>query len=111
MKGFEVKNLQGTGRYLYIDNILLSPKRPPQVKIELEVKLQSGDIRRKSKVFDVGDNLYHESGLHQYDGFVISEINPYNNSVTFMNGEVIKKGEVVGDVTEEMMKRVQIRET
>lgn len=111
VKGFEVKNLQGTGRYLYIDNILLSPKRPPQVKIELEVKLQSGEIRRKSKVFDVGDNLYHESGLHQYDGFVISEINPYNNSVTFMNGEVIKKGEVVGDVTEEMMKRVQIRET
>lgn len=111
VKGFEVKNLQGTSGYLYIDNILLSPKRPPQVKIELEIKLQSGVIRRKSKVFDVGDNLYHESGLHQYDGFVISEINPYNNSVTFMNGEVIKKGEVVGDVTEEMMKRVQIRET
>ena len=111
VKGFEIKNLQGTSGYLYIDNILLSPKRPPQVKIELEVKLQSGEIRRKSKVFDVGDNLYHESGLHQYDGFVITDINPYNNSVTFMNGEVIKKGEVVGDVTEEMMKRVQIRET
>ncbi len=38
VKGFEVKNLRGTGGYLYLGNIVLSPKRPPEARIELEVK-------------------------------------------------------------------------
>lgn len=47
----------------------------------------------------------------QYKGYTISEIDPLRGTVTFTNGEVIKAGDVVGDVSEKDMRRIQIRET
>lgn len=110
VKGFEVKNLRGTSSYLYLDNIVLSPKQPPMARIEIETKTASGTIVRKIKTFGVGDNLREESGLAQYDGFTVSEIN-VNGYVTFLNGTTIRRGEVIGDTNELNMQRVQIRET
>lgn len=40
VKGFEVKNFRGTDQYLYMESIVLSPKKPPQVRMELEVRQQ-----------------------------------------------------------------------
>jgi type III restriction enzyme len=57
VKGFEVKNLRGTSSYLYLDNIVLSPKQPPMARIEIETKTASGNIVRKIKTFGVGDSL------------------------------------------------------
>lgn len=110
VKGFEVKNLKGTSSYLYLDDIVLSKNNPPVAKIELEVQTASG-IRKQSKKFDIHDDLYAESGLRQYEGFTISDINPYTDSITFLNGITIRKGEVYGDSSQEAMQRVQIRET
>lgn len=110
VKGFEVKNLRGTGGYLYLDEIALSPKRPPEARIEIEIKNASGSIVRKIKTFAVGDSLKSESGLAEYEGFVVSEIN-VNGYVTFLNGVTVRRGEVIGDTNELNMQRVQIRET
>ena len=110
VKGFEVKNLKGTSSYLYIDSIILSKTEPPMAKIDLEVNTATG-IRRKSMKFSKGDKLYSISGLKQYEGFDISEINPYTDTVTFLNGITLRKGEVFGDSSERWMQRVQIRET
>lgn len=110
VKGFEVKNLRGTSSYLYLDNIVLSPKQPPMARIEIETKTASGTIVRKIKTFGVGDSLREESELAQYDGFTVSEIN-VNGFVTFLNGTTIRRGEVIGDTNELNMQRVQIRET
>ena len=110
VKGFEVKNLKGASSYLYIDSIILSKNDPPMVKIDLEMITASG-IRRKSVKFGKGDKLYSVSGLKQYEGFDISEINPYTDTVTFLNGITLRKGEVFGDSNELAMQRVQIRET
>ena len=110
VKGFEVKNLKGTSSYLYIDSIILSKTEPPIVKIDLEVNTATG-IRRKSMKFGKGDKPYSVSGLKQYEGFDISDINPYNDTVTFLNGITLRKGEVFGDSSERWMQRVQIRET
>ena len=111
VKGFELKNLRGTNSYLYLENIILSPKHPPMARIEFETKNAAGNIVRKTKAFGVGDNLFAESGLAQYDGFVITEIN-VNGYVTFIkDGITIRRGEVIGDTTELHMQRVQIRET
>ena len=110
VKGFEVKNLKGTSSYLYIDSIILSKTEPPMVKIDLEVKTATG-IRRKSMKFGKGDKLQASSGLAQYEGFDITEINPYTDTVTFLNGITLRKGEVFGDSSERWMQRVQIRET
>ncbi len=110
VKGFEVKNLRGTSSYLYLDKIELSPKKPPMARIEYETKNASGTIVRKTKTFSMGDSLQQESGLAQYEGFIISEIHP-RGAVTFLNGTTIHYGEVIGDTNEQDMQRVQIRET
>lgn len=110
VKGFEIKNLRGLSSYLYLDSIVLSKNRPPMARINLEVNTASG-IKRQTRPFGVGDKLISESRLAQYEGFDISEIDPDANSVTFLNGITLHKGEVFGDTTELAMQRVQIRET
>lgn len=110
VKGFELKNLRGTSGYLYLDGIELSPKRPPTARIEIETKTASGAIVRKTKTFGTGDSLREESGLAEYEGFTLSEINA-KGYVTFLNGVTLRRGEVIGDTNELTMQRVQIRET
>ena len=111
VKGFEVKNLKGTGHYLYLDKFILSKNKPPIAVIEIEVKRANGEIRRELRRFDKGDDLQVESGLNQYDGFVISEIDPIHGTVTFLNGATIERGQVIGDSELKALQRVQIRET
>ena len=79
-------------------------------RIEIETKTASGSIVRKIKTFGVGDNLREESGLAEYDNFVVSDIHA-NGYVTFLNGVTIRRGEVIGNTNELNMQRVQIRET
>ncbi|MGN1050753.1 MAG: type III restriction-modification system endonuclease [Acutalibacteraceae bacterium] len=111
VKGFEVKNFRGTDSYLYLEQIVLSSKKPPMAKIELEIGYNKS-INRQTRILGVGDDLYYVSQeMEQYKGYTISEIDPLRGTVTFTNGEVIKAGDVVGDVSEKDMRRIQIRET
>ncbi|WPK67099.1 hypothetical protein EUCA11A_12520 [Eubacterium callanderi] len=111
VKGFEVKNFRGTDSYLYLEQIVLSSKKPPMAKIELEIGYNKS-INREPRILGVGDDLYYVSQeMEQYKGYTISEIDPLRGTVTFTNGEVIKAGDVVGDVSENDMRRIQIRET
>ena len=111
VKGFEVKNFRGTDGYLYLESFILSPKQPPKVRMELEIRYNKS-INRETRQLTVGDNLYFISGeMEQYRGFSVSQIDPIDGTVTFTNGDIIHKGEVVGDVSESDMRRVQIRET
>lgn len=112
VKGFEVKNLRGTDKYLYLQDIILSPNKPPMCKVEFEIKYDKS-TNREPRILGVGDNLYHKSNqMEQYkNGYTISEINPFTNTVTFLNGEVLHIGEVVGDVSDKDLRRIQIRET
>ena len=111
VKGFEVKNFRGTDKYLYLEQIVLSSKKPPMAKLELEIGYNKS-INREPRILGVGDNLFYVSQeMEQYKGFVISEIDPIRGCVTFTNGETIYTGDVVGDVSEKDMRRIQIRET
>ena len=111
VKGFEVKNFRGTDSYLFLERIVLSSKKPPMAKIELEIGY-SKSINRETRILGIGDDLYFASQeMEQYKGYTISEIDPLRDTVTFTNGEVIKAGDVVGDVSEKDMRRIQIRET
>ena len=115
--GFELKNLRGTNGYMYLDDMVLSPTKPPMARISIEVKNAAGEPRRHFKTLGVGDSLFVESNdLEQYRGYDIAEINPGNAAypigyVTFTNGVTIRKGEIIGDSNELHMQRVQIRET
>ena len=111
VKGFEVKNFRGTDSYLFLEQIVLSQKKPPMARIELEIAYNKS-INRETRILGVDDNLYHISQeMEQYRDYTISEIDPTRGTVTFTNGEVIHTGDVVGDVSEKDMRRIQIRET
>lgn len=112
VRGIQTRGLAGTNAYLYLEGIELSTKAPI-ARIELEVKLKSGEIKRQLRRLKFRDDLFAESGeLDQYrDGFVISQIDANNDTVEFVNGLVLKAGEANGDVSEGDIRRIQIRET
>lgn len=111
VKGFEIKNLRGTDGYLFLESIEISPKKPPMARIEMEIGYNKS-INRETRLVGVDDNLFDLSkGMEQYRGFRVNNIDPIYGTVSFTNGEIIRAGEVVGDVSEADLRRVQIRET
>ena len=119
VKGFELRNLRGTDGFVYLSKILLDPKKPPMARVTFEINYAKS-INRETRILSVGDNLYELSAgnngkmppLEQYkNGFVIKDINPIDNTITFLNGLVIAVDEVRGDISERDMRRIQIRET
>ena len=119
VKGFELRNLRGTDGFVYLSKILLDPKKPPMARVTFEVNYAKS-INRETRILSVGDNLYDLSAgnngkmprLEQYkNGFVIKDINPIDNTITFLNGLIIAVDEVRGDISERDMRRIQIRET
>ncbi|RCX18908.1 type III restriction enzyme [Anaerobacterium chartisolvens] len=111
VKGFELKNLSGTSRYLYLAAIVIDPKNPPRARLELEVK-RGGGIKREIQTLRVGDSLYTASkGLEEYKGISIAEIDPIRAMITFSNGDSLATGEASGNVNEDDIRRIQIRET
>ena len=111
VKGFEVKNLRGTDSYMFLEEIVISSKKPPMARIELEIGYKKS-INRETRIVGVGDDLFYVSQeMEQYKGYTVSSIDPIERTVTFLNGETISVGEVRGDVSEKDMRRIQIRET
>ncbi|WP_278372724.1 type III restriction-modification system endonuclease [Segatella bryantii] len=110
VKGITLQNLLGSQAYIYFDNIILSKNRAPEVKLEIEVQGATA-ARRQICKFSQGDSLYDISKLPAYKEFVITEINAYSNTIYFRNGDKLRKGEVMGDVSEKTIQQIQIRET
>jgi type III restriction enzyme len=112
VRGIQTRGLAGTNAYLYLEGIEIS-KKAPVARLEIEVKLASGEIKRQLKRLDFRDDLFAESGeLDQYrDGFTISQIDARNDTVEFTNGVVLRAGEATGDVSERDIRRIQICET
>ena len=111
VKGFDIKNLRGTDGYLYLEEIVVSPKKPPMARLEFEIGYNKS-INRETRIVEVDDDLYALSKeLEQYKGYHINDIDPINRRVTFTNGIKIETGEVLGDVNEKDIRRIQIRET
>ena len=111
VKGFDIKNLRGTDGYLFLEDIVISPKKPPMARLEFEISYDKS-INRETRIVGVDDDLYALSkGMEQYKGYHINEIDPIRGIVTFTNNVEIHTGEVLGDVSEKDIRRVQIRET
>lgn len=111
VKGFDIKNLRGTDSYLYLQQIDIAPDHPPYARLEFEVGYNKS-INRETRIIKVDDDLYALSkNMEQYKGYHVSDIDPISNRITFTNGVELHTGEVIGDVSEEDIRRVQIRET
>jgi type III restriction enzyme len=112
VKGFEMKNLRGTDKYVYLAEIVVAPNKPPRARLEFEVQLKTGTIKRDMQLLGVGDNLYDASNkLEQYKGLIVSDVDPTAKTVMFSNGDTLTTGVAAGDVNETDIRRIQIRET
>ena len=111
VKGISVSGSTATEGYIYIQSINLS-KGNPTATIEFDIKGKSG-IRKVSRIVTEGYNLFDNSGeLAEYkDGYTILRIDGRDSSVEFTNGKKLYAGDVIGSVSEEQLRRIQIRET
>lgn len=115
VRGITLNTHEGTHGYLYLEGIDLSSKKPPVARLLMEVKSSGGKISRLIRKVEKGDNLYPLSGeMEQYkEGYLVTdiEVTPDYQRLAFENGVELKIGEAIGDVSEEDMRRIQIRET
>ncbi len=112
VKGISIAGDGATGSYAYLAGINVSTNQNPTARLEFDCRGKSG-IAKTIKNCDEGDNLYALSGnLDEYkSGWLITHIDGRDNSVTFQNGTVLFAGDVIGNTSEEQLRRIQIRET
>ncbi len=97
---------------MFFEGIIISQTSSPVARIDMEVKLQSNQIRRKFQKVKQGDDLYELSGqLDQYRNFKVQDISSNNGLIKFSNGIALEVGDATGDITETEMRKLQIRET
>lgn len=111
VKGIVESGSTATEGYVYLESINLS-KANPTATLQFDFKGATG-VRKKSVKANLGFNLYEQSGgLDEYkNNFVVKHIDGRDNSVEFLNGIKIYAGDVIGKVSEEQLRRIQIRET
>lgn len=111
VKGISESGSTATESYVYLESVNLS-KAAPTATIQFDYKGASG-IRKITRTVSEGYNLYDNSGsMEEYkQGFVVSRIDGRDDSVEFLNGIKIYAGDVIGKVSEDQLRRIQIRET
>ena len=111
VKGITETGSTATESYVYLEGLNLS-KADPTATLLFDFKGATG-IRKKSMKVGIGFNLYDNSGnLDEYkNGFVVKSIDGRDDSVEFINGIKMYAGDVIGKVSEEQLRRIQIRET
>ena len=111
VKGITESGSTATEGYVYLEGINLS-KTDPTATLQFDFKGAKG-IRKKTVKVGIGFNLYDNSGgLDEYqNNFIIKFIDGRDNSVEFLNGIKIYAGDVIGKVSEDQLRRIQIRET
>ena len=111
VKGITESGSTATESYIYLESINLS-KAAPTATIQFDFKGASS-IRKITRTVSEGYNLYDNSGqMEEYkQGFVVSKIDGRDDSVEFINGIKLYAGDVIGKVSEDQLRRIQIRET
>ena len=111
VKGITESGSTATESYVYLESINLS-KAAPTATIQFDFKGNKG-VRKVSRIVNEGYNLYDNSGqMEEYKhGFVVSRIDGRDDSIEFINGIKIYAGDIIGQVSEEQIRRIQIRET
>jgi type III restriction enzyme len=110
VRGITVRGLPGAAAYLYLDGIEIAHGARPRARVELEVRSASG-ISRVVKRLGLGADLYGLSGgLDAYRGLVVTDIDANRDVIELGSGAVIALGQVTADVTDEVKRRIQIRE-
>ena len=118
VKKIEVKGIRQVGStatngYIYLNEIVVQKGKNPQARLSFDTLGVTGSVRQLTKLAGEGFDLYEQSGeLAEYkQNYVVKEIDGRAGTVTLLNGLVLREGDAVGEVTEDTMRRMQIRET
>ena len=111
VRGITVKHLAGSTAYLYVDGLEVGKGADfPKARVELEVQTAQG-IKRQVKRLSQGMNLHDLSGgIEAYKGLFIRDVDANRDIIELSNGDIIGAGEVTQDVTDDVKRRIQIRE-
>jgi type III restriction enzyme len=113
VKQIEVANVRTTDNQnqAYI-KLLDVTKKPITAKVEIDVS-EKGVTKRVSKTIKDGTILYDVTKRDVYMDFNVNDIyvEDGNEYIQFSNGIFLRKGESIGDVDEDSIKRLQIRKT
>lgn len=111
VKAIERAGLTGSQGYLYLQELLPRKSGSPKAKVEFEVRTKSG-VKRKTRIVEEPFDLFAESGnLSSYQGMTLSQFNARDNKIQVGATQELYVGEVMGEVDESSMRRIQIRET
>ena len=102
-----------THGFVYLEDIISGKNgAAPQARISYDVKTGSG-VKTTSKLVTEGYDLFQYSDeLEEYrNGFVIDRIDGVNGFIHLLNDTTLYIGEMVGAINEELIRRIQIRET
>lgn len=112
--GVEQVGTTATNGYLYLDSIVLSKKKgeAPCARISFDATTKVG-LRTATRLVDEGFDLYAESGgLEAYrNGYIIERIDGAKGCIRLSNGQEIYEGQAIGAITEDILRRIQIRTT
>lgn len=113
--GIEVKDGHNNA---YIKLLSVNNKKSPiTAKIEIDCRMTNGNIKRKSVTVSSGADLLdgkYSGGRDIYDGYIIDDIycEKGNEYISFTSKpEILKLGQVIGEVDSDEYKRLQIRKT
>lgn len=111
VRGVHQVGSTATNGYVFLDEIVIS-KGNPRARIGFDVKTANG-TRQVLRLVDEHFNLKEQSGgLHEYDdNYVINRIDGLTGIIHFLNGLTLQEGEMVGAANEDLVRRMQIRET
>lgn len=112
--GVEQVGTTATNGYLHLEAIVLSKKKgeAPRARISFDATSRVG-LRTATRLVDEGFDLYAESGeLEAYrDGFTIERIDGVKGCIRLSSGQEVYEGQAIGAVSEEAIRRIQIRAT
>lgn len=112
--GVEQVGTTATNGYLHLESIVLSKTKgeAPRACISFDATSRVG-LRTATRTVGEGFDLYAESGeLEAYrDGFTIERIDGAKGCIRLSSGQEIYEGQAIGAVSEEAIRRIQIRAT
>ena len=111
VKGISQLGSTATNGFVYLDEIVIG-KGNPQARISFDVKTANG-FKQTTRLVGEGFNLFEQSGeLAEYDNhFIVERIDGIDGSIRFLNGITLYEGDAIGKVNEDVLRRIQIRET
>ncbi|MGI6767943.1 MAG: DEAD/DEAH box helicase family protein [Bacilli bacterium] len=100
----------------YVKLISINDKNGYSAKLEINKKNKDGSISKGVVTARISDDLWELSGEVDYYkdmNYILDDIGVFDDVdfVIFANGETINKGEAIGEINQDAIKRAQIRET